>query len=189
MGCGMVEEVKTQDQLIEEEYAHWLATYTEAKEGLLSALRKINQIGKYPRPPSGVRYKLPVEREGKVHSFRIGYGPEQVKIHLKTGTYTDGELGEIFLNADRTGSMISGLMDAFATVVSIALQHGVPLENLVDKFSHVRFEPAGSTNNKSIPRCLSMIDYVARWLDLRYLQTVPRESELEVVKIEPKKDG
>lgn len=189
MGYVMGEADSTQDRLVEEEYAHWLATYLEAKEGLLLALGKMNRIGKYPKPPNAIRYRLPDEREGKVHSFRIGYGPEQVKIHLKTGTYTDGALGEIFLNADRTGSMISGLMDAFATVMSIALQHGVPIENLVSKFSHVRFEPAGSTNNKAIPRCLSMIDYVARWLELRYLQEVSKGSELEVVKAEPRKDG
>jgi ribonucleoside-diphosphate reductase alpha chain len=83
--------------------------------------------------------------------------------------YEDGKPGEIFLVMAKEGSVVSGLMDSFATAVSLALQYGVPLQVLVDKFSHVRFEPSGFTNNSEIPIAKSIIDYIFRWLGAKFL--------------------
>jgi ribonucleoside-diphosphate reductase alpha chain len=83
--------------------------------------------------------------------------------------YEDGMPGEIFIVMAKEGSTISGLMDTIATMISLALQYGVPLSALVNKFSHMRFEPAGFTNNKEIPLAKSIIDYVFRWLGLKFL--------------------
>ena len=76
--------------------------------------------------------------------------------------------GEIFVRMAKQGSTISGLMDSFATAISLALQHGVPLKLLVDKFSHTRFEPSGFTGNQEIPIATSIMDYLFRWLSLRF---------------------
>jgi ribonucleoside-diphosphate reductase alpha chain len=83
--------------------------------------------------------------------------------------YEDGKPGEIFLVMAKEGSTISGLMDAFATSISMALQYGVPLEALVEKFSHVRFEPSGFTKNSEIPYAKSITDYIFRWLASKFL--------------------
>jgi ribonucleoside-diphosphate reductase alpha chain len=83
--------------------------------------------------------------------------------------YEDGQPGEIFLVMAKDGSTISGLMDAFATSISIAFQYGVPLEALVEKFSHVRFEPSGFTKNPGIPYAKSITDYIFRWLASKFL--------------------
>ena len=83
--------------------------------------------------------------------------------------YEDGTPGEIFLVMAKEGSTISGLMDAFATSISMALQYGVPLEALVEKFSHVRFEPSGFTKNPEIPYAKSITDYIFRWLASKFL--------------------
>jgi ribonucleoside-diphosphate reductase alpha chain len=84
--------------------------------------------------------------------------------------YEDGQPGEIFLVMAKEGSTISGLMDAFATAISIALQYGVPLPALVEKFSHTRYEPAGFTRNRRIPYAKSVTDYLFRWLASRFLE-------------------
>jgi ribonucleoside-diphosphate reductase alpha chain len=88
--------------------------------------------------------------------------------------FDDGTPGEIFLVMAKEGSTISGLMDAFATSVSLALQYGVPLKALIDKFSHMRFEPAGFTNNKGIPIAKSVMDYIFRWLASKFLDKEER---------------
>jgi len=116
------------------------------------------------------RRKLPDERVAFTHKFSIA-GHEG---YLTTGLYEDGSPGEIFLKMAKEGSTISGLMDTIATMTSIALQYGVPLKALVDKFSHTRFEPSGFTNNRQIPIAKSVTDYVFRYLGNRYL-----ESEVE----------
>jgi ribonucleoside-diphosphate reductase alpha chain len=84
--------------------------------------------------------------------------------------FEDGSPGEVFIVMAKQGSTVSGLMDAFATGLSIALQHGVPLSALVDKFSHMRFEPSGFTNNAEIPVAKSVVDYIARWLAGKFLE-------------------
>jgi ribonucleoside-diphosphate reductase alpha chain len=111
------------------------------------------------------RRKLSDERHAFTHKFSIA-GHEG---YLTTGLYDDGQPGEIFLKMAKEGSTISGLMDTIATMTSIALQYGVPLKALVDKFSHTRFEPSGFTNNREIPIAKSVTDYVFRYLGNRYL--------------------
>jgi ribonucleoside-diphosphate reductase alpha chain len=90
--------------------------------------------------------------------------------------YEDGTPGEIFLVMAKEGSTISGLMDAFATSISMALQYGVPLEALVEKFSHVRFEPSGFTKNPEIPYAKSITDYIFRWLASKFLSAEEQEA-------------
>jgi ribonucleoside-diphosphate reductase alpha chain len=116
-----------------------------------------------------VRRKLPDEREAVTHKFSIA-GHEG---YLTIGLYEDRKPGEIFLRMAKEGSTVSGLMDTIATMTSIALQYGVPLNTLVDKFSHTRFEPAGFTNNREIPIAKSMMDYVFRYLGGRFLADEP----------------
>jgi ribonucleoside-diphosphate reductase alpha chain len=111
-----------------------------------------------------IRRKLPNERHARTHKFSIA-GHEG---YITVGLYEDGSPGEIFLVMAKEGSTISGLMDAFATAVSLALQYGVPLQALSEKFSHMRFEPSGFTGNHEIPIAKSLMDYIFRWLDLRF---------------------
>ncbi len=112
-----------------------------------------------------VQNKMPVERQALTHKFRIA-GHEG---YITVGLYEDGKPGEIFINMSKEGSTVSGLMDAFARAISYALQYGVPLEVLVDKFSHTRFEPSGYTGNQEIPYAKSITDYIFRWLALKFL--------------------
>jgi len=114
-----------------------------------------------------VRRKLPDERRSLTHKFSVG-GHEG---YIHVGLYDSGEPGEIFIRMAKEGSTISGLMDSFATAVSLALQHGVPLRLLVDKFSRMRFEPSGFTGNPEIPRATSVMDYLFRWLGAKFLRS------------------
>jgi ribonucleoside-diphosphate reductase alpha chain len=116
-------------------------------------------------PPAAVRYKLPPERSSFTHKFAVG-GHEG---YITVGLYEDGQPGEIFVRMAKEGSVIAGLMDSFATAVSLALQHGVPLSILCDKFKGTRFEPSGFTGNPDIPIATSIMDYLFRWLTLRFL--------------------
>jgi len=113
------------------------------------------------------RKKLPDERHSITHKFSIA-GHEG---YITVGMYEDGKPGEIFLVMAKEGSTISGLMDAFATSISMSLQYGVPLETLVEKFSHVRFEPSGFTKNADIPYAKSITDYIFRWLASKFLSS------------------
>ncbi|HYN41636.1 MAG TPA: vitamin B12-dependent ribonucleotide reductase, partial [Thermoanaerobaculia bacterium] len=115
--------------------------------------------------PGPRRKKLPDERRALTHKFSVG-GHEG---YITVGLYEDGTPGEIFLTMAKEGSTISGLMDAFATAISLTLQYGVPLEALVEKFSHMRFEPAGYTKNPEIPIAKSLVDYIFRYLASRFL--------------------
>jgi ribonucleoside-diphosphate reductase alpha chain len=119
-----------------------------------------------------VRRKLPDERRSITHKFSIA-GHEG---YITVGMYDDGTPGEIFLTMSKEGSTISGLMDTIATMTSLALQYGVPLETLVGKFAHTRFEPSGITPNADIRFAKSIPDYIFRWLGLKFL---PREAQPE----------
>ncbi|HQH27442.1 MAG TPA: vitamin B12-dependent ribonucleotide reductase, partial [Oligoflexia bacterium] len=119
------------------------------------------------------RRHLPDERQAVTHKFHIA-GHEG---YITVGLYDDGSPGEIFLVMAKEGSTLSGVMDAFATSISLALQYGVPLPALIKKFSHMRFEPAGMTNNKSIPIAKSILDYIFRWMALKFL---PPEEQARV---------
>ena len=112
-----------------------------------------------------VRRKLPDERQAITHKFSIN----EFEGYITVGLYEDGQPGEIFLVMAKQGSTISGLMDSFATAISIALQYGVPLQTLVDKFSHTRFEPSGFTKHPEIPIAKSITDYIFRWLASKFL--------------------
>lgn len=112
-----------------------------------------------------LRRRLPDERQSITHKFSIA-GHEG---YITVGMYEDGTPGEIFIVMAKEGSVVSGLMDSFATAISLTLQYGVPLKVLVNKFTHTRFEPAGFTNNPNIPIAKSITDYIFRWLALKFL--------------------
>ena len=126
------------------------------------------------------RRKLPDERKSITHKFDIA-GHEG---YITVGMYEDGTPGEIFVTMSKQGSTISGLMDSFATAISFALQYGVPLQFLVDKFSHMRFEPSGFTKNPQIPYAKSIVDYLFRWMASKFLD---EEAKREVGIIETEK--
>jgi ribonucleoside-diphosphate reductase alpha chain len=133
-----------------------------------------------------VRRRLPDERQAITHKFSIA-GHDG---YLTVGLYEDGQPGEMFLKMAKEGSTISGLMDTIAIMTSTALQYGVPLKALVDKFSHSRFEPSGFTPNPEIPFAKSVTDYVFRWLGLRFLHDEAQaedtqETQSESVGLQP----
>jgi ribonucleoside-diphosphate reductase alpha chain len=126
-------------------------------------------------PPK--RRRMPRERRSITHKFSIG-GHEG---YITAGMYEDGSVGEIFLtDIGKEGSTLRGMMNAFATAISISLQYGVPLETLVQKFSYMRFEPEGMTSNPEIPFAKSMPDYIMRWLASRFLD-VDLQEELGIL--------
>ena len=118
-----------------------------------------------------LRKRLPAERNALTHRFEVG-GHEG---YITVGLYDDGQPGEIFLKMAKEGSTVSGLMDAFATAVSLALQYGVPLQALVDKLSHTRFDPQGFTKNPEVPIAKSLMDYIFRWMASRFMPQEDRD--------------
>jgi ribonucleoside-diphosphate reductase alpha chain len=135
--------------------------------------------------PTAVRRKLPDERESITHKFSIG-GHEG---YITVGKYEDGSAGEIFITMAKEGSTISGLMDSFATMTSLALQHGVPLQLLVDKFTHTRFEPSGFTKNPEIPMAKSIMDYIFKWLASKFLSRDAQEHAGVILRDDAAKAG
>jgi ribonucleoside-diphosphate reductase alpha chain len=131
-----------------------------------------------PKDMRPLRRKLPDERRSITHKFDIA-GHEG---YITAGMYDDGQPGEIFITMSKEGSTISGLMDSFATAVSMALQYGVPLKVLVDKFSHMRFEPSGFTKNPDVPFAKSIMDYIFRWLATKFLDGKSQEEVGVVVR-------
>ena len=97
---------------------------------------------------------------------------------MTVGLYENGQPGEIFVTLGKAGSTLAGFADSFATAVSFALQHGVELRFLAEKFSHVRFEPSGYTGNEDIPFAKSIVDYVFRWMALTFLQESEQEASV-----------
>jgi ribonucleoside-diphosphate reductase alpha chain len=132
----------------------------------------LEYVGKAAPPtPAPFRRKLPDERRSITHKFSVA-GHEG---YVTVGLFEDGKPGEIFLRMSKEGSTISGLMDSFATAISLTLQYGVPLEALVNKFTHMRFEPSGFTKNPEIPIAKSLVDYIFRWMGSKFLN--PEEKE------------
>jgi ribonucleoside-diphosphate reductase alpha chain len=128
--------------------------------------------------PEPQRTRMPQERESITHKFRIG----MQEGYITAGKYPDGSVGEIFLtDIGKEGSTIKGLMNAFATAISIGLQYGVPLEVFVNKFSYVRFEPEGITTNPEIPFAKSMPDYIMRWLASRFIEDTSYLEQLGIM--------
>jgi ribonucleoside-diphosphate reductase alpha chain len=115
--------------------------------------------------PKPYRRKLPDERASITHKFDIA-GHEG---YITVGMYPEGQPGEIFIVMNKEGSTLSGIMDVFATSISLNLQYGVPLKVLVNKFTHLRFEPSGFTRNPQIPMAKSIVDYIFRWMALKFL--------------------
>lgn len=141
-----------------------------SKQETVEAAEPTNPLERRPQ-----RIRLPQTRYSITHKFDVG-GHEG---YLTVGLYQDGQPGELFITMAKEGSTVGGLMDAFGTCISMALQYGVPLQTLVEKFSHSRFEPAGMTSNREIPFAKSLIDYIARWLGITFLpgyreQNVPK---------------
>jgi ribonucleoside-diphosphate reductase alpha chain len=120
-----------------------------------------------------VRKKLPDERPAITHKFKIGNSDG----YITCGMYNDGSIGEIFVNVSKEGSVISGFADALATVLSISLQYGVPLKEYVRKLSHLKFEPSGFTSNSQIRTASSIVDYIARYIGLKFLS---EEDQIEL---------
>jgi ribonucleoside-diphosphate reductase alpha chain len=149
----------------------------------LSTKKPSEQEAQLPVPTERpVRRHLPDERRSITHKFSIA-GHEG---YITVGMYEDGTPGEIFITMAKEGSVISGLMDAFATAISLALQYGVPLEKLVEKFSYTRFQPSGFTNNPQIPVATSIVDYIFRWLGMKFLhQQPPQKQPLETLEEQP----
>lgn len=115
-------------------------------------------------PPVATRHRLPNERASITHKFQIG-GYEG---YITVGLYPNGQPGEVFMRMSKEGSTISGLMDSWASQVSIALQHGVPLSTITSKMVHTRFEPSGWTGGEEFGFATSIMDYIGRWLDHRF---------------------
>ncbi|HET9074812.1 MAG TPA: vitamin B12-dependent ribonucleotide reductase [Solirubrobacteraceae bacterium] len=167
-GAAAGETVFTQAELdaaLESAVAEAVATSTVAgyEQGRQEALEVVG-----PR-----RKRMPVERQSITHKFSLG-GHEG---YITAGMYEDGTVGEIFLtDIGKEGSTLRGMMNSFATAISIALQYGVPLETLVQKFAYMRFEPEGITANPEIPFAKSMPDYIMRWLASRFLDADTQEA-------------
>ena len=167
---NMPEEVTVEE--IEQAYIEgWklglkaLAIYRDGSkrsQPLNTSMQEVKQEAAKP-----VRRRLPDERKSITHKFSIA-GHDG---YITVGMYHDGTPGEIFVVMAKQGSVVSGLMDTVATSISLALQYGVPLKVLVDKFSHSRFEPSGFTNNPTIPIAKSIVDYIFRWLGQKFLST------------------
>jgi ribonucleoside-diphosphate reductase alpha chain len=118
------------------------------------------------------RRRLPEERRALTHKFQIGAHEGYITV----GLYEDGTLGEVFITMNKEGSTLNGLLDSFATSISVGLQYGVPLKTLVNKFAHVRFEPSGFTPNPNIRMAKSIVDYIFRWLGSKFLSPEDKAS-------------
>lgn len=120
-----------------------------------------------------MRERLPDTRPSVTRKFKIPYKDEKgahtmLKMYVIVGLYADGRPGEVFISADKAGSLIRGALDALATTISIALQHGAPLETILDKYKSTRFEPAGVTGDQQYPIVTSVLDYMSRWMGDRF---------------------
>ncbi len=127
--------------------------------------RQTKASAEAPMPARPFRRRLPDTRQSITHKFSVAVHEG----YLTVGLYEDGQPGELFITMAKEGSTVGGLMDVIGTCTSLALQYGVPLITLVDKFRHARFEPAGMTSNKDIPFAKSLIDYIFCWLGCQFI--------------------
>lgn len=119
------------------------------------------------------RDRLPAERSSVTRAFRLKYthkdgSVDEMHFYFTAGFYADGRLGEVFIKADKTGSLASGTLDATSTYISMMLQYGIPLDVITGKLRHSRFPPNGFTGDPEIPSCSSPLDLLAQWLDLKF---------------------
>lgn len=167
-------DIDGENEALEEVEELTVAAAKSAGEGdEAGAVRTVERIVHRP-----MRRRLPDTRGSLTHKFNIA-GHEG---YLTVGLYEDGMPGELFITMAKEGSTIGGLMDSLGTAVSVALQYGVPLESLVRKFTHQRFEPAGMTTNRDIPLAKSLVDYIFRWLGIQFIPgyreaNTPRRAE------------
>ena len=136
------------------------AGFSQPSTEVREVVREVVKVIETPK-----RRKLPDERHAITHKFDVA-GHEG---YITVGMFEDGTPGEIFLVMAKEGSTISGFADAFAQAISYALQYGVPLQALVDKFSHARFEPSGMTKNPEVRFAKSIVDYIFRWMATKFL--------------------
>ena len=141
------------------------STKDDAARNAAASHARIDEEDNLDAPPRALRHKLKEERMSVTHKFNVG-GHEG---YIIVGLYPNGEPGEIFVKMAKEGSTVSGLMDSFALAVSISLQHGVPLRLFCEKFAHTRFEPSGWSSNPDIGFAKSIMDYIFRWLQMRFL--------------------
>jgi len=186
-----VPEEISPEEIMEIYYQSWkmglkaIAIYRDNSKGQQILTTNEKETGrKDSTPGEPTRLKLPLERKAITHKFSIA-GHEG---YLTVGMYESGMPGEIFIVMAKEGSTISGLMDAFATAVSLALQYGVPLDVLIKKFSYTRFEPSGFTGNREIGYATSIMDYIFRWLANKFLEQMPQEETASITReqLEPK---
>jgi ribonucleoside-diphosphate reductase alpha chain len=158
------EEIAGAYQLAWKEGVKALAIYRDGSKRTqpLSTGKKLPEPTQAARP---VRRRMPDEREAITHHFSIADHDGYITV----GKYEDGSPGEVFMKMAKQGSTVAGLMDSLAICMSLALQHGVPLQVMADKLSHMRFEPSGFTGNPEIPMAKSIVDYVVRWLSSKFL--------------------
>ncbi len=133
------------------------------------------------------RKRLPTERTGLTRTFRLKHlhkngDVDQISVYFRTGCYPDGRLGEIFITADKGGSLTSGALDAAAMMMSMMLQYGVPLDVVMGKIRGTRFPPNGFTGDSEFPSCSSILDLLAQWALAKY---GPKD-ELKIEEPEPK---
>jgi ribonucleoside-diphosphate reductase alpha chain len=140
-------------------------TANSSKEDSRAGAPALREEENLDGPPRAVRHKLQEERASITHKFKIS----DHEGYITVGLYPDGSPGELFITMAKEGSTVSGLMDSFALAVSIALQHGVPLKLFCEKFAHTRFEPSGWSGNADLGYAKSIMDYIFRWLQLRFL--------------------
>ena len=144
---------------------HRISELEEQLKVIQARARENGETHDAQEPPRSMRHRLPAERASVTHKFVIA-GHEG---YITVGLYPNGSPGEIFLRMTKEGSAVSGLLDSFATAVSVALQHGVSVRALAEQFAETRFEPSGATANDQIPYALSIMDYLFRWIELRFL--------------------
>lgn len=157
-----------------------LAIYRDGSKGSqplsTSSQQDVQEAGS-ERP---IRRRLMDTRDSRTHKFSVG-GHEG---YMHVGFFEDGTPGEVFLTMSKQGSTTAGLMDSIAILISLALQYGVPLESLVNKFSHVRFEPSGFTQDPDIPMAKSIVDYVFRWLGKEFLPKDVQANTAEILELD-----
>jgi hypothetical protein len=159
---------KTPLELAQQTYEAHKATYLHASEQLRTALSALANLGYYPSPLPDLRWRLPNERGSRIRRFEIGHGDDKIEGYAQIGLFDDGVPGELFIIANKEGSLVAGLLDGIATIISIALQSGVPLARIVDKLRYTKFHPNGITTDKEIRNTSSVLDFIAHWLELRF---------------------
>ncbi len=167
-----------------------LAIYRDGSKGSQPLSTSSQQEAQDETSDQPIRRRLSDTREARIHKFSVG-GHEG---YMSVGFFEDQTPGEVFLTMSKQGSTISGLMDSIAILISVALQYGVPLDSLVNKFSHVRFEPSGFTQNPDIPMAQSIVDYIFRYLGKEFLPKDGHEETTEALELDgqmalPKETG